>query len=161
CLPGALPASPATAGEALSAIRAGFRYLNAADLASLTAAEQADCLLALERAESMQTAARARGLAAFHAQGGYRDDGHGSARAWLRSRAQISSGAASDALRWVRRLSAHPAVGDALAAAEISESFARQICAWTDLLPEDWRGHADRILLGAAEAGAQLRKLGE
>src|SRR5262249_23645420 len=93
--------------------------------------------------------------------GGYRDDGHGSARAWLRWRAQISSGAATDALRWVRRLSAHPAVGDALAAAERSESFSRQIRAWTELPPEDWRGHADRILLGAAEAGAQLRKLGE
>jgi Domain of unknown function (DUF222)/HNH endonuclease len=161
CLPGALPASPATAAEALSAIKAGFSYLNAADLASLTTAEQADCLLALERAESMQTAARARVLVAFHAQGGYRDDGHGSARAWLRWRTQISSGAAADALRWMRRLSAHPAVGHALATAEISESFARQICAWTDLLPEDCRGHADRILLGAAAAGAQLRKLGE
>jgi uncharacterized protein DUF222/HNH endonuclease len=161
CLPGALPASPATAGEALSAIRAGFSYLNAADLASLTSAEQADCLLALERAESMHTAARARVLTAFHAQGGYRDDGHGSARAWLRWRAQISSGAAADALRWMRLLSAHPEVGVALAAAEISESFARQICAWTDLLPQDCRGHADRILLGAAVAGAQLRKLGE
>jgi hypothetical protein len=41
CLPGQPPAAPATAGEALSAISAGLDYLNAADVASLTSAEQA------------------------------------------------------------------------------------------------------------------------
>ena len=75
CVPGQPPASPATAGEALSAISAGLRYLTAADATALTAAEQANCLRALEQAESMQVAARSRVLAAFAAARGFEDDG--------------------------------------------------------------------------------------
>ena len=44
-------------------------------------------------------------------------------------------------------------------AAEISESWARQICEWTELLPEEHRADADAILLGAAAGGAELRDL--
>src|SRR5260370_353438 len=51
------------------------------------------------------------------------------------------------------------AVASALAAAEISESWGRQICQWTELLPEDARGDADVILLGAAAGGAELGDL--
>ena len=69
CLAGQPAAEPASAGEALSSIRAGFRYLNHADAASLTTAEQAECLRALGQAESMHTAARAKVLYAFTAQG--------------------------------------------------------------------------------------------
>jgi hypothetical protein len=142
-LPGQPPAPPATAGEALSAISAGLSYLNAADAASLTTAEQADCLRALEQAAAMHTAARARVLAAFHARGGCEDDGHGSTRTWLKWQTRITGGAAAGAIGWTRRLSAHPAVGDALAGAEISESWARQICEWTEKLPETHRHAAD------------------
>ena len=46
-----------------------------------------------------------------------------------------------------------------LAAGEMTESFARTICTWTDKLPEDCREDADAILLGAAEGGAELRDL--
>ena len=46
-----------------------------------------------------------------------------------------------------------------LAAGEMSESYARTICAWTDKLPEDCRPAADAILLGAAGAGMDLRDL--
>jgi hypothetical protein len=59
----------------------------------------------------------------------------------------------------MRRLAAHPAVADALAAGRISESWGRQICEWTELLPEDHRGDADEILLGAAAGGAELSDL--
>src|SRR5258708_6716873 len=159
CLPGQPPAPPASAGEALSAISAGLQYLTAADAASLTTAEQADCLRALERAAALHTAARARVLRAFDAQGGYEDDGHGSARNWLKWQTQITGGAAADAIRWTRRLTTHPAVRDALAAAKISESWGRQICDWTDLLPAEHRDGADQILLDAAAGGAQRRDL--
>jgi hypothetical protein len=60
--PGQPPAPPATAGEALSAIGVGLDYLNAADVASLTTAEQAGCLRALEQATARHTAARSREL---------------------------------------------------------------------------------------------------
>jgi len=159
CLPGQPPAPPASAGEALSAISAGLDYLNGADVASLTTTEQADCLRALEQAISKHTAARSRVLAAFHAQDGCTDDGHGSTRTWLTWQTRIGGGAASDAMGWMRRLGAHPAVADALAAAQVSESWARAICTWTDLLPAEHRADADQILLAAAAGGADLRDL--
>jgi hypothetical protein len=139
--------------------QAALGWLAGADAASLTTAEQADCLRALERAAALHTAARARVLSAFDAQGGYQDDGHGSARTWLRWQTQVTGGAAADAIRWTRRLTAHPAVRYALAAAKISESWGRQICDWTDLLPAEHRDGADQILLDAAAGGAERRDL--
>jgi hypothetical protein len=47
----------------------------------------------------------------------------------------------------------------ALAAREISESFARTICVWTDKLPEESRQSGDETLLGAAGTGASLAEL--
>ena len=60
---------------------------------------------------------------------------------------------------WVRRAAAHPLVAQALAAGEISESFARTLCQWTGKLPEDCLQDADEILLLAAKSGADLRDL--
>jgi len=157
-----LPGQPlATAGEALSAISAGLDYLCSADVASLTTAEQADCLRALEQATAKHTAARSRVLAAFHAQDGCADDGHGSTRTWLRWQTRIGDGAASDAMGWMRRLSAHPAVASALASASVSQSWARAVCDWTDQLPAGHRADADQILLAAAAGGAKLRDLSD
>ena len=127
----------------------------------MTTAVQADCLRGLERASSMHIAARSRVLSAFSAQAGHEDDGQGSARTWLKWQTRITGGAAYGALGWMHRLAGHRAVGDALGAGEISESWARQICDWTDMLPEDVRGDADVFLLGAAAGGAELRDLGK
>jgi Domain of unknown function (DUF222) len=159
CLPGQAPATPATAADAAAMARAGLGWLARADAASLTTAEQADCLRALEQAQSLHTAARARVLAAFHAQDGSAGDGHGSTRTWLKWQTRISGGAASDAIGWMRRLSGHPAVADALAGARISASWARHVCEWTDTLPAEYRDGADQVLLGAAAGGAELRDL--
>ena len=152
-------APPSNAGQALAALHSALAYLATADATALTTAEQADCLRSLERAEAARTAAHARVLAAFSAGCGYQDDGHGSARSWLRWRARITGPAAAAAMAWTRRLTAHPAVAAALAAAAISASWARQICDWTDLLPETARPDADTILLAAAAAGAELADL--
>ena len=161
CLAGQMPATPATAAEAVAMVAAGLGWLAAADVASMPSAVQADCLRGLERAASMHTAARSRVLSAFSAQGGCEDDGQGSARTWLKWQTRITGGAAYGALGWMHRLAGHRAVGDALGAGEISESWARQICDWTDKLPEDVRGDADVFLLGAAAGGAELRDLGK
>jgi hypothetical protein len=155
------PHVPATIAEAVEMAEAGLAHLATADLASLPAAQQADCLRALERMQARHTAARAGVLSAFHAQCGYEDDGHGSARTWLKWQTRVTGGAATGALGWMRRLAAHRAVRDALAGGEISESWAREICEWTDPLPEDVRGDADVILLGAAATGADLADLAE
>jgi hypothetical protein len=163
CIPGqpvtgAVPA-PATAADAVAMARAALTWLAGADAAALTTAEQADCLRGLEQAESAHTAARASVLAAFRASDGYRGDGHGSAKTWLTWQTRITAGAASGAMGWMRRLASHPLVRGALADGQISASWARQICDWTNKLPAETRDNADSILLGAARGGADLEDL--
>jgi hypothetical protein len=163
CLPGQPPPGPAqvpaTAADAIAMAQSGLAWLAAADPVTLTSAERAECLRALGRAESLHTAARSSVLAAFTASRGYQDDGHKTAKTWLRWQTQITDGAASGAVGWVRRLAAHPLVRGALADAQISPSWARQVCAWTDLLPEGKRADADAVLLRAARSGADLEDL--
>ena len=160
-MPQAVPQyRPASASEALAAVEAGLRYLaSGVRAAELTTAEQADCLRSLARAESVHTAATVTMLAAFTARCGPADDGHPTIRSWLRWQTRITAGAAAGATGWMRRLCAHPDIGEALAAGAISPSWARQIAAWTDKLPAGHRGDADVILLDAAEAGTDLADL--
>jgi hypothetical protein len=151
-------AIPASAAEAIVMAQDGLRWLTAEPQA-LTTAELADTLRGLERVESMLTAARAAVLAAFTARRGFADDGHASPRTWLRWQAQVTSGAAAGAVGWMRRLAAHPAVATALSSGNVSASWAREICAWSDLVPERYREASDRILLDAAAGGAELADL--
>jgi hypothetical protein len=152
-------ASPSTAGEALGMLRSAMGYLAAADATAMAAETQARCLQALEQINSMGTAARASILAAFTCGQGYCADADYSPRAWLINRTRVTKGAAVAYTAWVRRAAAHPEVAAALAAGEMSESFARTICTWTGKLPEDCRDAADAILLAAAKGGADLRDL--
>ena len=149
----------ASAAQALDAVRAGLAYLAAADAAGLTAGEQADCLRGLAAAESVQLAAAAKVLAAFEAAGAYAADGQAGAKGWLRWQTRITRPAAGAAMGWMRRLSAHPTVAAGLARAELSPSYARRICDWSDVLPEDVRPAADGILAGAAARGLELEDL--
>ena len=151
--------APANVTEALAAVEAGLAYLNGVDAADLPGPVQAQCLRELARAESAQTAAQARLLAAFNAGSAYEDDGHGSARTWLRWQTQITNGAADGAVGWMRRLAAHPALAAALAGGAVSPSYARAIAAWADLLPQEHQAGADEILLAAAAGGASLADL--
>ncbi len=149
----------ASAADAVRAASAALSYLATVDAASLPAVTQAECLRGLGRVEAAHTAAHARLLAAFDAGGGYEHDGQGSARTWLRWQARITRGAAAGAMGWRRRLVAHPEVAAALAGGGLSPSWAREICRWSDLLPEGHRPAADGILLQAAAAGADLADL--
>src|SRR6266851_742760 len=151
----------ASATEAMDMARAALGYLAAADATALAAETQAQCLHALEQAAAMGTAARTAILAAFTAGQGYAADGDYSSRAWLIHRARVTKGAAMAYTAWVRRAAAHPEVAAALAAGQISESFARTLCTWTDRLPGDSRETADEILLAAAGQGLDLRGLAE
>lgn len=151
--------SLATAAEALAAVRSGLEFLASADATALTLAEQADCVRGLARCESVQLAAQARILSAFCAAGGPAADGQGSVRSWLRWQTQTTSAAAGAATRWMRRLQVHPDVAAALARAAVAPPVASQILDWTDRLPGEHRAAADRILAGAAAAGADLDAL--
>src|SRR5215471_10692702 len=144
---GVRPVPLTSTGQALAALHGALTYLATTDTAALTTAEQADCLRGLERAESLRIAARSSVLTAFGAGCGFADDGHGSERSWLRWQARITRPAAGAAVAWARRLAAHPAVRDELARGIVSASWAREICDWSDLLPEFARADADAILL--------------
>src|SRR5215472_9922683 len=150
---------PVCVSDALVMLDRALDHLNSADAGSLPSGVQAEALRALERAAAKHTAARARVLAAFAGQAAYEDDGHGSARTWLKWQARVTAGAAAGAIGWVRRLDAHPAIAGALAAGDLSESWAKQVCEWTRRLPEDRQSDADEILAAAARAGVDLAGL--
>ena len=151
--------SPASATEALRMLRSAMGYLSAADATAMGAETQAQCLQALERVMAMGTAARTSILAAFTSAQGYSADADYSPKAWLINKTRVTKAAAVSYTAWVQRAAAHPQVADTLAAGEMSESYARTICGWTDKLPEDCRPDADAILLTAAKAGMDLQDL--
>ena len=149
----------ASATEAAQMARAALGFLAAADPARLVTGEQAQCLQALEQVTSMTTAARASILGAFTSGQGYCDDADYSPRSWLIHRTRVTKGAAVAYTAWARRAAAHPRVAAVLAEGQMSESYARTICQWSDKLPGDCRDAADAILVAAAEAGAALADL--
>jgi hypothetical protein len=149
----------ADAAGAISAVLGGLGSLARLSAADLPAAGQADCLRALERAESMLVAARSAVLAAFTASAAYTDDGQYSPKTWLAAQTRVTRGAAAGSVTWMRRLADHPAVAAELAAGDISRSWARRICEWTDRLPAASREAADGILLAAQAGGATLADL--
>jgi hypothetical protein len=155
----ASPASPASATEALDMLTSALSYLATADPTQLPTEMQACCLAGLERADAIETAARTSILAAFAAARGCHEDADYSPRSWLIHKTRITKGAAINHTAWVRRARAHPRMLAALAAGEMTESYARTLCGWTDKLPEDCRDSADAILVAAAHRGMELRDL--
>src|ERR1022692_4909692 len=151
--------SPSSAAEAAAMALAGLSWLAEVDATSLTAVERVESLRALERAESARTAAQASVLSAFTSSCEFEDDGHGSARTWLKWQTRVTGAAAAGAVGWMRRLQAHRTVHDALKAGQIASSWAREMCDWTDLLPAEAREDCDVILLAAAADGADLADL--
>ena len=146
---------PARVGDVLAVVLDGLRYLATADHAALATQAQADCLLGLERAAAMSTAARAGLLGAFAASRGYCADGDYSITGWLINRGKMTKAAAREQVRWARRAAAHPLVMAALAEGGVlGGSLAKLVCAWSDRLPADCRDAADDILVAAARAGA-------
>ena len=57
----------------------------------------------------------------------------------------------------MRLLRGHPAMADALAAKDISKSWAMAIAEWTKKLPAELRAETIKILVEAARAGSLLR----
>jgi hypothetical protein len=118
----------ATVGEAMDMARAALGYLAAVDATQLTAETQAECLRNLERTDAISTATRASFLSAFTVGKGYSADADYSARVWLMHRTGITRGAAASHTAWAKRYGTHPRGIAALAAGELSESYARTIC---------------------------------
>src|SRR5580692_2595781 len=135
-------------------------YLVTADPTQMPTEVQAQCLIALERADARATAARALIQAPFTAAQGYREDGDYSIRSWLIHQTRVTKATACEHGGWSRRTGTHPRIMAALAAGDIvSKSFARALCGLTDRLPEDCRDNADAILVSAAQLGMDLPDL--
>src|SRR5690348_3423386 len=149
----------ASASEAMVMVHAALGYLATADATAMTAGERAQCLRELEQADSVATAVRTSVLGAFAVGQDYTDDGDYSPCSWLIHRTQVTKGTAADHTGWMKRGAGHPLVLTALAARTVSKSYAREICWWTDKLPEESRQAADEILLGAAASGLELADL--
>ena len=153
-----VPTFPSVA-DAMAAVQAGLRFLAAADATRMPAQAQAEALQMMERATAIVTAARASVLSAFTCGQGYSADADYSPRAWLIHQTRVTRAVAVAHTAWAQRTETHPQVVAALAAEDLSESYGRTICQWTDKLPEDCRPAADAILLSAAKAGMDLRDL--
>ena len=147
------------AADAMAAVRAGLRFLAAADAAQMSVESQAECLRNLEKADAVLTAARASVLSAFTTGQGYWDDGDYSARTWLIHKTGVTPGAAVGRTAWARRTATHPRVVAALADELVTESVGRMICLWTGKLPEKFRDESDELLLAAAAGGMDLAGL--
>ena len=148
-----------SAADAMATVRAGLGFLAGADATQMPVQTQAECLQMLEQVTAMGTAARTSILAAFTSAQGYSADADYSPRAWLVNKTRVTKAAAVGYTAWVGRAAGHPQVAAVLAAGEMSESYARAICGWTDKLPADCRADADAILVAAATAGMDLRDL--
>jgi hypothetical protein len=153
-----VPAFPSVA-DAMAAVQTGLRFVAAADATQMSAQAQAEALQMMERASAIVTAARASVLSAFTSGQGYTADAAYSPRAWLIHHTRVTKVVAVAHTAWAQRTVTHPQVVAALAAEDLSESYGRTICRWTDKLPEDCRPAADAILLSAATAGMGLRDL--
>jgi hypothetical protein len=157
------PAQPlgvfASPGDALAAVEAGLAFLARTDAASLPGEVMADWLRRLEAVQSVHVAARSRVLAAFDGQSVFAGDGCRSAVSWLAWQARTTRGTAIHAVWWTKKLAQHPRIAAALAAGQVSESYARQLFAMSDRLPAGKRDGADEILLAAHAGGADLADL--
>ena len=91
--------------------------------------------------------------------GGLAGDGHRSPRVWLTWQTQATRRAAATHVARMRDLQAHPLIAAALAAGQVSLSWARQITDWTSRLPKTTTTTPTLRLLAAARAGFALTDL--
>src|SRR5262249_35140434 len=150
---------PGSIAEALRMTGAGLDYLNSPAAAELTAAACRPVLSALGELQAKVTAAHAAFLRRFDAAGAHDADGYGTSSAWLAAKTQLSVKDAKAAVRRMRQLTEHQHIAEALAAGQISASWAAEIIELTRKLPAQLRGGTDQILLDPAVRGATLEAL--
>ena len=156
--PGRPDIAPANVAEALRMADAAMDYLNAS-CADLGGAACGEVLTAMSRIQAKFAAAQAALLRRFDTANAHDADGCASSSAWLTARAGLSKKDARAAVRHMHQLGERPRLADALTAGAITQSWAMTIAAWTRKLPAALRDETDRIILGAAAAGASLGDL--
>jgi len=146
--------APQSVAEALRMARSAADYLNTPEAAGLDGTACGEALVALGEIQAKLAAAHTEFLRRFDVTDAHDSDGYGTASAWLAAKTRISRKDARAAVRDMRRLTQRPLLRAALAAGDISKSWAATIEEWTRKLPEAMREETDKILLQAIAAGA-------
>jgi Domain of unknown function (DUF222) len=129
------------------------------EAAGLPVAVLADRLGALERVDAAGAALRGRLLHAFDAQDGSVADGQKTTRTWLVNCLRITKGQAAE-YKAIQALDAkHEALAAGLRDRVLTKSVALQLAKWTKVIPDQYQGKAEEILVAAAQAGVDLREL--
>src|SRR5215469_2124119 len=156
--------APGSVAEALRSVSAGLDYLNGRAAGELDAGGFGGVLIALGEVQAKTAAAHASVLSRFDAASAHDADGYGTSRSWLTAMAQLRKKDAAAAVWLMRALRRHRPLAEALAAGQITVSWAGQILDWIGKLPAQLRD-ADavaalvEILVTAAAAGAALEDL--
>ena len=130
----------ASVGEAMEAARAALGYLAAADAAAAGRGEPGRVPAGAGADRGGPDGGPGLGPGRVHRRARATPaDADYSARVWLMHQTGITRGAAVSHTAWAKRDGTHPKVVAALAAGELSESYGRAICLWTDKLPEKYR----------------------
>jgi len=145
--------------SALRAAREAAEFLASPAAAQAAGAGSGEVLTALAEVRDKLAAASAGFLRRFDAAGGHRADAHPTSSSWLADRCKMTRRAARAQVRQMRVYAGRPVLADALAAGDLSESWADSIAGWTRKLPAGMREETDKILAAAAAAGAGLAAL--
>jgi len=151
--------APASVAEALRMAGAAIEYLNSPAADELETAALGEVLTTLGDLQGRLAAVQATLLRRFDATDAHDVDGYGSSSAWLAAKGQMTKQDALAAVRQMRQYSQRPSLHDAVAAGDLSKSWADAIIRWTRKLPEEMRADTDKIMLEAAAAGASLQDL--
>jgi len=166
--------TPDGAGCALAAPGAGFSsvadalrvgralgaYLNSPPARDLDGSARGEALEQLGAITSLLGAAQNGWLRRFDADDDHDADGYASSAAWLAARNHLGRKDAKAAVRQMRLLGRHPHLDAATTTGALTISWAGEIAAWTGRIDhEDLQTEADRILVDAATAGADLDDL--
>jgi hypothetical protein len=140
-------------------LESSLDYLNGPAGGSVEAAGLGGVLRALAVAESKYSAAWNSFLARFDANDCHDSDGYQTSAAWLAGQTRTDPAAARGLVRAMRQVTARPVLDAAMAAGTVTGSWAGAVIRWTRELPPELRDEADKVLLAAAEAGADLEDL--
>jgi hypothetical protein len=151
--------APVSVADALRMAGLGLEYLNSPAAVELDVAALGEVLTELGDLQDRLAAAHATFLRRFDAADAHDADGYASSSAWLTAKGRMTKRDARAAVRQMRQFSERPGLHDAVAAGDISRSWADAIARWTRKLPEGMRAETDKILLEAAAAGASLDDL--
>jgi Aldehyde dehydrogenase family/Domain of unknown function (DUF222) len=146
--------------QALAAGRAAAAYLNSPPARDLDGRARGEALEALGAITSLLTGATNGILRRFDADDDHDTDGYATSAAWLAAKTHLGRKDAKAAVRQMRLLGRHPLLDDATASGAVTISWAKEIAGWTGRIDhEELQQDADRILLDAATAGADLDDL--